>query len=111
MTGWKRSTPIVLLFATLVSLVGFASAQEVDQLQQTAQALFAPLPEVAANPNNPVTEAKVDLGKMLYYEPRLSLSGVFSCNSCHNIATYGVDNLETSTGHGWRRARATRRPS
>jgi len=101
MTGWKRSTPIVLLIAALVSLVGFASAQEVDQLQQTAQALFAPLPEVAANPDNPVTEAKVDLGKMLYYEPRLSLSGVFSCNSCHNIATYGVDNLETATGHGW----------
>jgi cytochrome c peroxidase len=38
---------------------------------------------------------------MLYYDPRLSLSGFVSCNSCHNLATYGVDNLPTSLGHRW----------
>jgi cytochrome c peroxidase len=72
-----------------------------DQLRQTAQALFAPLPEVADNPDNPVTRPKVTLGKMLFYDPRLSLSGFVSCNSCHNLATYGVDNLPTSIGHRW----------
>ena len=33
----------------------------------------------------------------------MSASGVFSCNSCHNLATGGDDNLETSIGHGWQK--------
>ncbi|NLG09046.1 MAG: cytochrome-c peroxidase [Deinococcales bacterium] len=98
----RLRVPLVAFLALGVfAVVSVAAAQEPDQLQRTAQALFAPLPDVVDNPDNPVTAEKVELGKMLYYDPRLSLSGVFSCNSCHNIATYGVDNLETSTGHGW----------
>ncbi len=46
-------------------------------------------------------EEKVELGKMLFFEPRLSKSGLFSCNSCHNLATGGTDNLQFSVGHGW----------
>jgi cytochrome c peroxidase len=45
--------------------------------------------------------AKVELGKMLFFEPRLSRSGFISCNSCHNLATGGVDNLPSSIGHKW----------
>lgn len=97
----RRFTETLWLVVTLGLALGAAQAQGADQLQQMAKALFSPLPEVALNPDNPLTEAKLELGKMLYFEPRLSLSGVFSCNSCHNLATYGVDNLETSTGHGW----------
>jgi cytochrome c peroxidase len=44
---------------------------------------------------------KVELGKMLFFEPRLSGSGFISCNSCHNLATGGVDCLPTSIGHKW----------
>ena len=39
----------------------------------------------------------------MFFDPRLSASGVFSCNSCHNLATGGDDNLETSIGHGWQK--------
>jgi cytochrome c peroxidase len=46
-------------------------------------------------------EAKVELGKKLFFDPRLSKSGFISCNSCHNLATGGVDNLPSSIGHGW----------
>lgn len=52
----------------------------------------------AAEPIQPVEAAKVgspekvELGKMLFFEPRLSKSGAISCNSCHNLATGGVDN-------------------
>lgn len=53
------------------------------------------------NPDNPVTPVKVKLGKMLYHDPRLSKSGLFSCNTCHNIATYGVSNLPVDIGHKW----------
>jgi cytochrome c peroxidase len=38
---------------------------------------------------------------MLYHDPRLSKSGLISCNTCHNLASGGVDNLPTSIGHKW----------
>ncbi|MEZ6154550.1 MAG: cytochrome-c peroxidase [Candidatus Scalinduaceae bacterium] len=44
---------------------------------------------------------KVELGKKLFFDPRLSKSGWISCNSCHNIGTGGADNLPTSIGHKW----------
>lgn len=49
-----------------------------------------------------VTEpAKVALGKKLFFEPRLSMSGIISCNTCHNLSLGGTDNLKTSIGHKW----------
>ncbi|GAB6066592.1 cytochrome-c peroxidase [Aquifex pyrophilus] len=71
------------------------------KLLEMAKQYFKPLPKVAENPENPVTPEKVKLGKMLYYDPRLSKSGLISCNTCHNLARYGVDNLPTSIGHRW----------
>jgi len=44
---------------------------------------------------------KVELGKKLFFDPRLSRSGFISCNSCHNLSTGGSDNLPTSIGHNW----------
>ena len=46
--------------------------------------------------------AKVELGKKLWFEPRLSMSGIISCNTCHNLSMGGTDNLQTSIGHGWK---------
>lgn len=91
----------ICLFTLLVSLlpVQWATAQEKD-LTQEAKKFFKPLPkEMAAPADNPTTADKVKLGKMLFFDPRLSKSNTISCNSCHNLATYGVDNLPTSMGH------------
>ncbi len=44
---------------------------------------------------------KVELGKKLFFDPRLSKSGFISCNSCHNLSMGGTDNLPVSIGHGW----------
>ena len=50
----------------------------------------------------PVTDqAKVELGKQLFFDPRLSKSGFISCNSCHNLSMGGSDTLPTSIGHNW----------
>jgi len=65
---------------------------------EKAQNLFKVLPKVAENPENAITDAKVKLGKILYFDTRLSKEGNQSCNTCHNLATYGVDNLPTSPG-------------
>ena len=63
---------------------------------------------VSANePIQPVKPAKVanadlvELGKMLFFDPRLSKSGFISCNSCHNLSMGGTDNIPTSIGHAW----------
>ncbi|AKH21245.1 cytochrome-c peroxidase [Sedimenticola thiotaurini] len=56
------------------------------------------------SPIAPVKEinlAQVELGKKLYFDPRLSKSGFISCNSCHNLSMGGTDNLKTSIGHNW----------
>ena len=45
--------------------------------------------------------AQAELGKKLYFDPRLSKSGFISCNSCHNLSMGGTDNLQTSIGHNW----------
>jgi cytochrome c peroxidase len=66
--------------------------------------LFKPLPStIPAVKDNKITPEKIDLGKALFFDPRLSASGVFSCYSCHNLTTGGDDNLETSIGHGWQK--------
>src|SRR5690625_7090915 len=46
---------------------------------------------------------KVELGKMLFFDPRFSRSGFISCNSCHNLSMGGSDNLVSSIGDRWSR--------
>lgn len=71
-------------------------------LLKQARGLFKPLPDTPpALPGNPATPAKVTLGKMLYFDPRLSESHSISCNSCHMLGMGGVDLQETSLGHRW----------
>jgi len=75
-----------------------ASGPNPDSLLILAKNVFQPLPAVADNPENQVTPEKVALGKMLYSDNRLSKNNTESCNTCHNLATYGVDNKATSPG-------------
>lgn len=62
---------------------------------------------VAAEPIQPLPRPKVkdaamvELGKKLFFDPRLSKSGFISCNSCHNLSMGGSDNLKSSIGHNW----------
>jgi cytochrome c peroxidase len=60
-------------------------------LLERARPLLGVLPTEAASPSNPITDAKVELGRMLFHDARLSKSGTSSCNSCHDLARYGVD--------------------
>lgn len=49
----------------------------------------------------PSTDKRIELGKKLYFDPRLSKSGIISCNTCHNLGLGGVDAIPASTGHKW----------
>ena len=74
-------------------------ASQREALQARAEQIFGALPSEVASETNPITEPKVELGRMLYYEPRLSKNHDISCNSCHLLDAYGVDNEPTSPGH------------
>ncbi|HXJ18270.1 MAG TPA: cytochrome-c peroxidase [Candidatus Polarisedimenticolia bacterium] len=87
---------IVFLFALL--------PVRADDLMQSAQQVFKPIPSVVpAVKGNAITRDKIELGKMLFFDPRLSASQIISCNSCHNLSTGGVDAGSTSIGHAWQK--------
>jgi cytochrome c peroxidase len=56
------------------------------------------LPPVPAD--NPMSEAKIALGRQLYFDKRLSIDGTVSCNSCHTVMGSGTDNRPVSVGVG-----------
>ena len=93
----------MFLAAALGAVVGLGAIPAgADSLMQDANDQFKPIPvSLPEVKGNPVTREKVDLGKMLFFDPRLSSSGLWSCNPCHNLGMGGDDNLETSVGHGW----------
>ncbi|MDH3255010.1 MAG: cytochrome-c peroxidase, partial [Acidobacteriota bacterium] len=71
-----------------------------EKLWEQAKIRFFPLPTEVPDADNPLTIAKVKLGKTLYFDTRLSKDGNVSCDSCHVLAEFGVDNLPTSPGDG-----------
>ncbi len=85
--------------ALILPVLAFAGILHAEEVNRAQLAIFGKLPEVFENPANPLTEGKIDLGRMLYYEPRLSKAQEISCNSCHGLDTYGVDNVAFSVGH------------
>jgi cytochrome c peroxidase len=89
--------------AVALALVSPAAAAGDDLLAQ-ARAAFKPVPAAApVLKGNPASPARVDLGRMLYFDPRLSASQLISCNTCHNVGLAGADLQETSVGHGWQK--------
>jgi cytochrome c peroxidase len=75
------------------------TAAERAALAQQARAIFGTLPPEVVSESNPGSPAKIELGRMLYFDPRLSKNHDISCNSCHDLASYGQDNQPTSPGH------------
>ena len=85
-----RRTLSPFLFITSLAFGGVLHAADKEPIQ----------PITAAKVANP---AMVELGKKLFFDPRLSRSGFISCNSCHNLSMGGTDNIKTSIGHNWQR--------
>lgn len=78
----------VLALTVSMSVAAFAAPQTNEPIQ--------PIEPYAVT-----DQAKVELGKQLFFDPRLSKSGFISCNSCHNLSMGGSDNLPSSIGHNW----------
>lgn len=101
----------------LGSLAGPLAAQDAAAipddaaLREMANDNFTPVPtqpqpirKSDASPDgHPITPEKVELGKMLFFDPRMSASQLISCQTCHNLGLGGDDEQATSIGHGWQK--------
>jgi cytochrome c peroxidase len=85
----------------LATLAGVACSRRAasDIADRAMLARFAPLPEVVPAKSGPASEEAVSLGRMLYFDARLSKGQDVSCNSCHPLAQYGADGKATSRGY------------
>jgi len=92
-------TALIIAAGTIGCTKKAPKPEEAVTIDSTKLAAFKPLPVDMPSDSNPISPEKAELGRMLYFEKRLSKSQQFSCNSCHNLTTYGVDNQPVSTGH------------
>ncbi len=90
---------IAVFSAVLVALNLGCSSKVSSTVDPARLQAFAALPESVPPSTGALTEEKIALGRMLYYETRLSRSQEISCNSCHMLDEYGVDGQATSDGH------------
>ncbi len=93
----NRLSTLVIGLAMLTLTWGSASAADQALLAQ-ARAFFKPLPKVMESPENPVTPEKVALGRLLFFELRVSLDGTVGCVRCHQPFLYGTDALPKAIG-------------
>ncbi len=98
----KLVSSLVLSSVVVSSLL---ASSLVDRVKQSG---IEPIPQSKAklykmvdSKDNPITKKKVELGKKLYFDPRMSKSGLISCNTCHNLALGGADGISAAIGHRW----------
>jgi cytochrome c peroxidase len=94
---------MVLMAMAALMLVAVAIMYAADSgLHQQATAYFSPLPDSIPTPDNPITPEKVELGKMLFYDTRVSVDRTVSCFKCHWINLYGTDGLSKAIGNHYK---------
>lgn len=80
------------------------AAQQAGSIGSSDSALlarFGPLPDYMADPGRAASPARIDLGRQLYYDARLSADGTVSCYTCHPLGDYGTSHRARGTGiHG-----------
>lgn len=83
--------------AALTAIASWTTVQSAPELPDGPR---YPFPKKVVHPkDNPTSAAKIELGKKLYFDPRLSKGSKISCNSCHDVTKAGDDGLPRSPGH------------
>lgn len=89
--GWttvrRMAWPALILMLAAVLVLTVAERGSAPATAQSQYPPLAPLPPVPEPPDNPITPEKVELGWLLYFDPRMSADGSMSCNSCHPAST------------------------
>src|SRR5262245_32274737 len=94
--AYRRPVPALAVLGALLIAVAISRAE--NDLRMQALAMFRPLVLDGAAGTDPGISRQVNLGKLLYFEPRVSADGTVSCARCHQPALYGADGLPRSIG-------------
>ncbi len=94
----KRMVSLCLLLSLMTAGLVYGASGD-GALIARAKQFFEPLPSVMTSTENPVTPEKVKLGKILFYETRISVDGTVSCAKCHPVSHYAVDGLRVAVGN------------
>ncbi len=95
----RRGLIAALLAASGAAVTGLVTAEDTEaKLLERALGVFKPLPDTAHVDDYPHSAARVELGRKLFFETRVSVDGRTSCATCHNPAYYGADSLPQSVG-------------
>lgn len=92
-------TIILVVISVLLAPSCAEKARQRVAIDPAVLPAFGVVTKVIGSPANPVTAEKVSLGRMLYFENRLSKSQEISCNTCHPLDQYGAEPKSVSTGH------------
>ena len=91
---------IIIFVISILFFAGMSLGSNGDEeLLKQAKQIFSPLPQTMVSEKNPITPEKVKLGKILFYETRISVDGTVSCARCHPIGLYAADGLKKSIGN------------
>lgn len=96
--GESDAAAAVLSEATAAHAAAVAGIKD-TLTPEVLTSFFKPLPSEIEAGDYQVTNELTHLGRMLFYDPRLSINQEMSCNTCHLLNDYGVDGLTTSLGH------------
>ena len=95
----KSKQAIVAISVLTFVSISYGGTNGDGDLLREAKQIFPPLPKLILSEKNTVTPEKVKLGKLLFYEPRISVDGTVSCSKCHPISLYGADGLRKAVGN------------
>ena len=95
----RYQVEVILFVFVLFFAVKSPGGNEDENLLKEANKIFGPLPKAMVSEKNPITPEKVKLGKILFYETRISVDGTVSCSRCHPIGLYAADGLRKSIGN------------
>jgi cytochrome c peroxidase len=93
-----RTTSAIATFVATVFLLSAGAGERDAKQPPTFTRLFAPL-STPAPLTDAISKERAALGKMLFFDKRLSKAGDVACVSCHDLSKYGVDGEPVSTGH------------
>jgi cytochrome c peroxidase len=99
----KSTDRVILAVAAIASLPFTEGCAKQPTIDPARLQRFAALPEASTYRASDPMAAKIELGRMLYFDARLSKSQTVSCNSCHPLSDYGVDGKPVSVGHAGQR--------
>ena len=90
---WIAASIVAVFAAAPVA----GKADDATLLNQ-AREIFKPLPKDMGVPDLPLTKPRIELGRMLFFDPRFTIDANMSCATCHLPGLYGMDGLAKSIG-------------